>query len=110
LSALAISTPPRVGNPYLQPKLLFPDSPLASPIPVADNSSASRRVLQSCDASVQTVPPHAVPPHTSVCTQTDPLSDAAAQQSLQPLSLQHFQDELQVLRNELRVLVMGFGF
>ena len=110
LAALAISTPPRVGNPHLQPKLLFPDSPLSSPIPVADNSPASRRVVQVCDASVQPVPSHAVAPHTSVGTQTDPVSDAAAQQSLQPLSLQHFQDELQVLRNELRVLVMGFGF
>jgi hypothetical protein len=110
LTTLAISTPPRVGNPHLQPKLLFPDSPLSSPIPVADNSPASRHVAQICDASVQTVPPHAVLPHTSVGTQTDSVSDACTQQSLQPLSLQHFQDELQVLRNELRVLVMGFGF
>jgi hypothetical protein len=45
-----------------------------------------------------------------VAVQTDILPDAAAQQSLQPLTLQHFQDELQVLRNELRALVIGFGF
>lgn len=61
LTTLAISTPPRVGNPHLQPKLLFPDSPLSSPTPVADNSTASRRVAQICDASVQTVPPQEVP-------------------------------------------------
>ena len=110
LTTLAISTPPRVGNPHLQPKLLFPDSPLSSPIPVADNSPASRRVAQICDASVQTVPPQEVPASISVAVQTDILPDAAAQQSLQPLTLQHFQDELQVLRNELRALVIGFGF
>jgi hypothetical protein len=110
LTTLAISTPPRVGNPHLQPKLLFPDSPLSSPTPVADNSTASRRVAQICDASVQTVPPQEVPASISVAVQTDILPDAAAQQSLQPLTLQHFQDELQVLRNELRALVIGFGF
>ena len=110
LTTLAISTPPRVGNPHLQPKLLFPDSPLSSPIRVADNSPASRRVVQCCDAGVQTVPPQEVPASISVAVQTDILPDAAAQQSLQPLTLQHFQDELQVLRNELRALVIGFGF
>jgi len=110
LAGLAISTPPRVGCPHFQPKLLFPDSPLSSPIVLDNNSPASRRVLQECDACVQTVPLHDVPTHTSVAVQTDALSDAAAQPSLQPLTLQHFQNELQVLRNELRILVMGFGF
>lgn len=107
LAGLAISTPPRVGCPHFQPKLLFPDSPLSSPIVLAEKFPASRRVVQECDACVQTAP-HDVPAYTSVAVQTDALSDAAAQ--LQPLTLQHFQDELQVLRNELRVLVMGFGF
>jgi hypothetical protein len=110
LAGLAITTPPRVGCPHFQPKLLFPDSPLSSPIVLDDNSSASRCLVQKCDACVQTVPPHDVPTLTSVAVQTDALPDDAAQPSLQPLTLQHFQDELQVLRNELRVLVIGFGF
>ena len=110
LAGLAISTPPRVGFPHFHPRLLFPDSPLSSPILVADNSPASRRVVQNCDAGVQTVSPQEVPASISVAVQTDILPDAAAQPSLQPLTLQHFQDELQGLRNELRVLVMGFGF
>ena len=110
LAGLAISTPPRVGFLHFHPRLLFPDSPLPSPIRVADNSPAARRVVQSCDAGVQTVPPQEVPASISVAVQTDILPDAAAQQSLQPLTLQHFQDELQVLRNELRALVIGFGF
>ena len=95
-----ISTPPRVGNPHLQPKLLFPDSPLSSPIPVADNSPASRRVVQNCDAGVQTVPTQEVPASISVAVQTDTTF----------VTLQHFEDEMQVLRNELRALVIGFGF
>jgi hypothetical protein len=110
LASLAISTPPRVGFPQFQPRLLFPDSPLPSPILVADNSPASRRVMQSCDAGVQTVSPRDFPTHTSVAVQTDPLPGATAPQSPEPLSLQQFQNELQVLRNELRTLVMGFGF
>ena len=113
LAGLAISTPPRVGFLHFHPRLLFPDSPLSSPIRVADNSPASRRVVQCCDAGVQTVPPQEVPASISVAVQTDILPDAAAQQSLQPLTfvtLQHFEDEMQVLRNELRALVIGFGF
>jgi hypothetical protein len=110
LAGLAISTPPRVGCPHFQPKLLFPDSPLTSPIVFADKSH-NPTVVQECDACNQTVPPLDVPTHTSVAVQTDAaLSDLPAQPSLQPLTLQHFQDELQVLRNELRVLVIGFGF
>jgi len=105
MAGLAISTPPRVGYPEFQPRLLFPDSPLPSPIVFAGNSPASRRVVQSCDAGVQTRPFHDVPTQPSVAVQTDELPDAAA-----PLSVQHFQHELQLLRNELRVLVMGFGF
>jgi hypothetical protein len=110
LAGLAISTPPRVGCPHFQPRLLFPDSPLSPVILVADNSPASHHVVQNCDVCVQTVPPHEVPSRISVAVQTDILRDAAAHQSLQPLTLQHFQNELQVLRDELRVLVMGFGF
>jgi hypothetical protein len=63
--------------------------------------------MHKFDACVQT---DDVPTLTSVAVQTDALLDAAAQPSLQPLTLQHFQDELQVLRNELKVLVIGFGF
>jgi hypothetical protein len=110
MAGLAMSTPPRVGFPNFQQRVLFPDSPLLSPIAVpspiavAAQSPASRREVQeSCDAVVQTVWPHDV---TTVAVQTDALPDAAAE----PLTLQHFQNELQVLRNELRVLVMGFGF
>lgn len=133
LAGLAISTPPRVGCPHFQPKLLFPDSPLSSPIVFAVNSHTPPVVQETVppldipthtivavptDAALSDAPaqpsllqPLDVPTHTSVAVQTDAvLSDAPAQTSLQPLTLQHFQDELQVLRNELRVLVMGFGF
>lgn len=45
-----------------------------------------------------------------IAVQCDPQPVAVAQPSPEPLTLQHFQNELQTLRNELRVLVMGFGF
>jgi hypothetical protein len=90
LAGLAISTLPRVGCPHFQPRLLFPDSPPSSVFPVESHQPISQR----CDAAVQ----------------TDPQFDAFAPECSQPLTLQHFQNELQVLRNELRVLVIGFGF
>lgn len=92
LAGLTISTPPRVGCPHFQPKLLFPDSPLPSPVLVAD-------VAVQCDPQV-----------ADVEVQCDPQLVAVAQPSPEPLTLQHFQLEMQNLRNELRVLVMGFGF
>jgi hypothetical protein len=92
LAGLTISTPPRVGCPHFQPRLLFPDSPLPSPVMVAN-------VAVQCDLQV-----------ADIAVQCDPQPVAVAQPSPEPLTLQHFQNELQTLRNELRVLVMGFGF
>ena len=92
LAGLMISTPPRVGCPHFQPKLLFPDSPIPFPVMVAN-------VAVQCDPQV-----------ADVAVQCDPQPVAVAQASPEPLTLQHFQNELQILRNELRVLVMGFGF
>ena len=111
LAGLAISTPPRIGCPHFTPRLLFPDSPLPSPIQLAGGSPAPQRVLQSCDAGVQTVPHHDVLTHTcEAAVQCDPQPGIDVLLLHQPLTLQHFQSELQILRNELRVLVMGFGF
>ena len=92
LTGLTISTPPRVGCPHFQPMLLFPDSPLPSPVMFAN-------VAVQCDPQI-----------ADVAVQCDPQLVTVAQPSPEPLTLQHFQSELQILRNELRVLVMGFGF
>ncbi len=92
LTGLTISTPPRVGCPHFQPMLLFPDSPLPSRVMFAD-------VAVQCDPQI-----------ADVAVQCDPQLVTVAQPSPEPLTLQHFQSELQILRNELRVLVMGFGF
>jgi hypothetical protein len=121
---LTISTPPRVGFPNFQPKLLFPDSFPSSPIVYADNSPESHREMPTCDAAVQTETAQSSPQPLSLqqlqgelqclrhelhsSLQTEP--NAIAQSSSQPLSLQQLQTELQVFRNELRVLVMAFGF
>jgi hypothetical protein len=106
IAGLAISTPPRVGSSQLEPRLLFPNSPLPSPVHVADNSPDLRIVAhmsspqpilhgrQTFDAAVQT------DPHTDFPVQTSP----------EPLTLQDLRRELQDLRNELRTFVMAFGF
>lgn len=83
---------------------------------VADNSRTSPRVVQSFDAisSPQDVPaytcPHLIGDRCDSSAQTDPQPDIVVLPSPQALTLQHFQNEMQVLRNELRTLVMGFGF
>lgn len=106
IAGLAISTPPRVGSSQLEPRLLFPNSPLPSPVHVADKSPDLRIVAhmsspqpllhgrRTFDAAVQT------DPHTDVPVQTSP----------EPLTLQDLRRELQDLRNELRTFVMAFGF
>lgn len=120
LAGLTISTPPRPGFPNFPPKLLFPDSPLPSPILVADKSPELHRVEQISEAGVQLVPPN-VPVHASsqpigpsrdaeVQTVSQPDALALLSTQSQPLTLHLLQNELQVLRNELRVLVMAFGF
>ena len=89
IAGLAISTPPRVGSSQFEPRLLFPNSPSPSPVPFAEKSPELR--------------------FKNIAVQTD-IALTSAQSSPQPLTLQDLRSELQVLRNELRTLVIAFGF